>query len=132
MKGIIRALFINSLILYLAYLIFPGIVYDGSLQTLAISGITLTILNRFVKPLLKLLLLPINLITLGVFRWFINVFTLFILTAIVAGYHVGTYQFSGFVYNGFIAPPIFFNQFFSFVIASSIISLLTNSLRWLL
>lgn len=132
MKGLLRALFINSLILYLAYLVFPGIVFDGSLKTLIISGFTLTILNRFVKPLLKLLLLPINLITLGVFRWFINVFTLFILTIIVSGYHVGTYQFMGLTNNGFIAPPIFFNQFFSFVIASSIISLLTNLLKWLL
>ena len=132
MQSLLRALFRNCLILYFAYLLYPGIIFDGHLYTLLMAGITLTILNRFIKPILKLLLLPINLITLGVFRWLINVITLFILSLVVSGYHLAAYQFVGFTYQGFVAPPLYLNLFFSFVVASTIITLLGNLIKWLL
>lgn len=132
MKTILKALFLNALVLYIATLVYPGLVYDQTLKTLVLAAVTFTILNRFVKPILKLLLLPINLITLGIFRWVVNVSSLFILTTLINGYSVNPYQFPGLVYQGFIAPPLYFNLLFSFILASFTISLINAAMRWLL
>jgi putative membrane protein len=132
MKALLRSLFINVLVLYLAVLIFPGIIYNGQLETLLLASVTLTLLNNFVKPIIKLLLLPINLITLNLFAWVANVLMLFLVTSIVKGYQVVGFHFSGFIWQGFIIPAMDISQLFSFILASVLISIVVALIRWLL
>lgn len=132
MKTILRAVFVNLIVLYLAVLIYPGLVYDGTFKTLLLATIALTLLNRIVKPLIKLLLLPINLLTLGIFGWVAHVATLFILTRIVSGFSVIGFFFAGFNYNGFVAPPFNVSILASYILASVVISLVSGVVAWLL
>lgn len=132
MKSILRALFLNATVLFLASRIYPGLVYDGSFRTLLLAAIALTILNRFIKPVLKLLLLPINLITLGLFGWVAQVLTLFILTRLVPGFRVIPFFFPGWESNGFVVPSMHINLFISFILASITLSILSQALGWLL
>lgn len=132
MKTILRALFINATILFLASRIYPGLVFDGQLKTLLLAAIALTILNRFIKPVIKLLLLPINLITLGLFGWVAQVLTLFILTRLVSGFAVVGFYFAGWTSNGFVVPAMTISTFISYVLASITLSLLSQVLGWLL
>ena len=64
-------------------LIFPGFKVDGGLKSFVIGAVVLAAINILVKPIVKLLLLPINLLTLGMFRWVSNTVSLFILTVLV-------------------------------------------------
>lgn len=132
MKTILRALFINATILFLASRIYPGLLYDGQFKTLLLAAIALTVLNRFIKPVIKLLLLPINLITLGLFGWVAQVLTLFILTRLVSGFAVVGFYFVGWTSNGFVVPAMNISPFISYVLASITLSLLTQILGWLL
>lgn len=87
MKSILHALVNAVLSIALLAWIFPAVSYlDYS--TLVIAGVVLGLLQLFVRPVLKLLLLPINIITLGIFSWLINVFILWLATVIVPGFEI--------------------------------------------
>ena len=73
-----RTVSINLLGIYLASQILNGvIVYVGGVSTLLMAALVIAAVNLFVRPVINLLLLPINLVTLGMFRWVSNLVTLF-------------------------------------------------------
>jgi putative membrane protein len=64
-------------------------------QTLIAAAIVLTSINLFIKPIIKLIMLPINILTLGIFTLFINAFLLK-MVQIVKGFYIKDF-FSAFV-----------------------------------
>lgn len=132
MKKSLRTIIINLAALNTAIVIVPGLSNTGGLKTLIISTIILSFINIFVKPIISLLLLPINLITLGTFKWLINVFVLIILTAIVSNLQVKPFTFSGLNYQGFIIPEMTISIFFTLILASATISLINILLFWII
>lgn len=83
---IIRWLIITMAIL-LSSMLIPGIRVD-SLSTVFIAAGLLGIINIFIKPVLIILTLPLNIITLGLFSFFINAFLLKLVTYFVSGFQV--------------------------------------------
>lgn len=64
-------LILFAIAVYLAAMFVPGIEIAG-VKGAIITSIVLGLLNTFVKPLVKLLTLPVNLLTLGLFSLVIN------------------------------------------------------------
>ena len=58
--------------LWLATLFVPGVEFLGSWKTLVLAGIILGLINFFIKPILKLITLPLRIVTLGLFTFIIN------------------------------------------------------------
>ncbi|MEO8581701.1 MAG: phage holin family protein [Patescibacteria group bacterium] len=56
--------------------------------SLIIAGIVLSLLQMILRPILKIMFLPINIVTLGLFSWVINVFILWLATQIVPGFAI--------------------------------------------
>jgi putative membrane protein len=73
-------------ILITAYLI-PGIKLTGYVAALA-TAVVLGLINTFIKPVLLLLTLPLNILTLGLFTLVINALLIMLTSAIVPGFHV--------------------------------------------
>ncbi len=95
MKSIISSIINAILSIALLWWIFPSVsITDWS--TLVVAGLVLAVLQMFVRPILKLLFLPINIITLGIFSWIINVFILWLATQIVPGFEIEPMIFLGF------------------------------------
>lgn len=132
MKTILRAIFINLATLYIVTLFFPGLSIENKTITFLSAAVVWTLLNKVIKPIIKLLLLPINLITLGLFSWVINVFTLYLLGNLIDGVKINAFVFNGFSYQGFNIPQISFNIFLSYVLTSITLSLVHSGLTWLL
>ena len=88
---ITRWLIITVAILFSSVLI-PGIRVD-SLSTAVIAAGVLGLINIFIKPLIIILTLPLNILTLGLFSFIINAFLLKIVAYFVTGFEV----------NGFLA-----------------------------
>jgi len=65
----------------------PGIWVDG-FGPLLIAALVLGILNALLRPLLLILTLPINLLTLGLFTFIINGAMLKLTASMVGGFHV--------------------------------------------
>jgi putative membrane protein len=68
--------------------IFSGISVGGSAGTLILAALVFGILATFVKPLLKLLTLPLAIVTLGVAWFFVAMFILWLTDAIVGGFRI--------------------------------------------
>jgi putative membrane protein len=131
MKSLLRSIIINLAALQSAVLLIPGITNAGGVKTLVWAIVVLAIMNLLVRPIISLLLLPINLLTLGAFRWLINVAVLFLLTLIVTELKVKGFTFNGFEYHGFIIPTIQISKFWTLVLASATISVTNSFLFWL-
>jgi putative membrane protein len=86
MKFIFR-LIINALFLLIAPLIFSGVAISGFWAAL-ITALILGIINAVIRPLLILLTLPINILTLGLFTLVINGLLVLLVSTIVKGFYV--------------------------------------------
>lgn len=131
MKTLLRYLLINLTSLWVTTQIIPGLKYSGGFKTLFIGAVVFAIINIFLVPLLKVLLLPLNLFTLGLFAWLTNVLALYALTALVAGFRLVPYHFPGANFNGLIIPPADLSAFWVAVVASLSIGVITHILQWL-
>ncbi len=70
MKVLIKFL-LFAVAVYLAAYFVPGIEITGIKETVVVS-VVLGLLNTFVKPFVKMLTFPVNLLTLGLFTVVIN------------------------------------------------------------
>lgn len=131
MKKLLRYFLINTVSLLAATHYVPGLLYSGGVRTLVIGGFAFTVINFLLVPMLKILFLPLNLLTLGLFSWLINVLALYALTTVVSGFYLVPYTFEGFVYNGFSIPAVDLNTFMVAVVASFVIGFVTHFLQWL-
>ncbi len=131
MKSLLRNIFINYLIIFLADLIYPGFTVIQNFKTLLTAAIIWLLLNKIVKPVIKLLLLPINLITLNLFSWLVGFLTLFLLQVFADGVKIQSYTFPGLSANGFSLPSFHLNIFFSYLVTSILLNTLHTSIVWL-
>lgn len=83
-------LLINALAFYITSYIIPGMVIDGW-QTLLVIAVVWGVLTVFIKPILLILTLPINIMTLGLFTFVINAILLLIMSSIVPDFHLASF-----------------------------------------
>ena len=69
-----------------AYLL-PGVSLSGFVPAL-VTALVLGLVNAFIKPLLLLLTLPINILTLGLFTLVINALLIMLVSKLVSGFQV--------------------------------------------
>jgi len=68
----------NAFGIWLAQKVIPGITFSGDMVHLLLVGALMGVINALAKPILKLLTLPLILLTLGLFSIIINMFLLFV------------------------------------------------------
>lgn len=86
MDIIISWVIFSLAIMVTAYLL-PGVAVSGFVAALT-TAVILGLINAFIRPLLILLTLPINILTLGLFTLVINALLILLATAIVPGFKV--------------------------------------------
>ena len=131
MKHLIRNYLINLTAIMATTQIMPGLAYSGGFKTLMIAAFALMLVNLAVVPLLKIVFLPLNLLTLGIFAWVINVVALYVLTTIIPDLRLVPFDFNGFDWNGFIIPGFAFNVLQVAVISSLLLGFISHFLQWL-
>ncbi len=131
MKKLLRSYLINLGTLWGATQLIPGLYYEGGFKTLAIGAAGIMLVNFFVVPLLKILFLPFNLITLGLFSWVINALAIYFLITIIPQFKVMSYQFPGLSMGSLSIPGANLNTLMVAVLASLLISVISNLAKWL-
>lgn len=96
MKILIHWLVSGLVILVVAYIL-PGVVVSGFLAALA-AALLLGLINAFIRPVLLLLTLPINVLTLGFFTLVINTLMVLLAASLVPGFEVAGF-WSAFVFG---------------------------------
>jgi len=79
---------VDAAALAIAAWIFSGITVGGSAGTLIFAALVYGLLATFIKPVLKLLTLPLAIITLGIAWFFVAMFILWLTDLIVGGLHI--------------------------------------------
>lgn len=86
--GILIRLLINALaVLITAYILQTGVSIN-SFWDAVIVAVVLGIINAFIKPVVTILTLPINLLTLGIFSFIMNGLFVLLVSRIVPGFEV--------------------------------------------
>jgi putative membrane protein len=89
-KFLLRLLVLAVTVFLISYL-FPGLIEVDNFVTALIVALVLAIINAFVRPVVLILTLPLNLLTLGLFTFVINAFMLIMTSAIVPGFRVHSF-----------------------------------------
>jgi putative membrane protein len=132
MRSFLRDGLLHTFSLYITAAFYPGLVIPAVFSSLLWVGFIFTLINYFVKPIIKLFLLPLNLLTLGLFRWVANVVILLILTQINQSVRIVAFTTAAFTYSGFAVPPLTLTLIFAYILASLILSLVYNLLDTIL
>ena len=85
--GFLLRVLVNILAIVVAAHLVSGIRVDSVLSAVA-AGLLLGVVNAVVRPVLLVLTLPITLVTLGLFLLVLNGLCLWLVAAVVKGFHV--------------------------------------------
>ncbi len=99
-----------ALIIMFAGWIIPGIEIDNFTAAM-IAAVVIALINTFIKPVLILLTLPINILTLGIFTLVINALL--------------------FMFAAYLVPGIEISGFWSALFGSLLISIFSIGLAWI-
>jgi putative membrane protein len=80
-------LLLSGLAVFVSGRLIPGVMVD-SFGTSIVVAIILSIVNAIIKPILVILTLPINIVTLGLFSVVINAVMILLVDAMVSGFSV--------------------------------------------
>lgn len=126
MKSLIQKVVINLIAIFIASQLISGISWGNNIKTLILAAVVLSLANAFLRPILKLFFLPINIITLGLFGWLVNVLIIYLTTLIVPGFDVIPFTFN------LGSTSFVLNQFFAYVFVSFFLNLITTVTSWLI
>jgi putative membrane protein len=131
MKKYARLLVISLISFLVVAYYYPGFSYSADTIVLFLAAGIFALLNIFVKPILKLLSLPFNLLTFGFFSFLVNVIVLYGVSYAIPKFKIISFHFSGYTYSGFSIPSYDFNQLLSALLASLIIGISASVLHWI-
>ena len=87
MRGLVIRWLVSATALYLTSLIVRGIDIQG-VTALLFAAITIGVLNALVRPVILILTLPLNILTLGLFTLVVNAGMLWMAARVVVGFNV--------------------------------------------
>ena len=95
---------VNALAIFIVVHIVKGIEVS-SMSVILVIALVLGIINAFLRPLILLITLPINILTLGVFTFFINGALFYFVSKIVKGFMITDFwtAFWGYIFFSIIS-----------------------------
>ncbi|MGY6562668.1 MAG: phage holin family protein [Luteibaculaceae bacterium] len=90
MLKIIGRISLQTIVVFVAAYILPGIKVDSFLTALVVA-VVLSLLNSFVKPFIILLTIPITILTLGLFLLVINALMAGLASYLVDGFYIDSF-----------------------------------------
>jgi uncharacterized membrane protein YvlD (DUF360 family) len=106
--------------------------FEHGFKSLLLAGIGMTLVSIFAKPVITILLLPINLITFGFFRWIASGFVLYIVTLLVKDFKINKFIFGGLANKWIVIPPVHFEGLLAFIGFAFLVSVISSFIYWLI
>jgi putative membrane protein len=132
MKRFLRHYVLDTFSLWVISNIANGLVFERGLYTLMITGIALTGVFFFAKPVINLLLLPLNLVTFGLFRWVSSAVVLYLVTLIIKDFKIVAFSFAGLSSKWIDIPSFNLTGVLAYIAFSFLLSFITSFLYWLM
>jgi len=87
MRGFVVRWVINAIALVITAMIISGMDFNGILAPF-VAALVIGVLNAIVRPILIVITLPINILTLGLFTFVVNAVMIQITASVVSGFQV--------------------------------------------
>lgn len=132
MKKVIRIIAIQTVGLFVASTIASGLSFQDQFEGLLITGVALGVATMLVKPILNILLLPLTLATLGLFKFLSNAITLYIVDIGLTQFSVNAFEFPGLTSKYLDLPPVKLSPgVLSYIGFALVISVVSGVINWL-
>jgi putative membrane protein len=73
---------INAVALYVAVVLVPGLDFRGEWWKFVLVAVAFSLVNTYLRPILRIVTLPISILTLGIFLLIINAFMILLVGAV--------------------------------------------------
>ena len=130
MKRILKHYTIDTFSLWVISQLAEGLYFEKGILTLLLAGVGVTVVSIIAKPVINLLLLPINLITYGLFRWVSSAIIIYLVSLVVHEFKVINFHFSGFSSQWLDVPQMNFEGIIAFIAFSFLLSIITSFIYW--
>lgn len=117
LKSLLRTFLVNLAAFWVLSHLTPVMMIDNY-QSLILLGGGLTLVNVLVRPVLKLITLPLNVLTLGLFSGFLTLAILYFVIRITPGVSVAELVIPSFSRSGFAIPEIHISRLAALVVIS--------------
>lgn len=118
MKKILRYILLFIFVLIAHQYFWQNLTFNFQLDTLLKVAAILTVFELILKPIIKIIALPINLLTLGIFRLVIDTLGLYLCTFLLDSFILGPIYKPSSVIFGFTILTINLTGFFSYLATS--------------
>lgn len=132
MKKLLRMIFFSLISIFVISLLVKGFEIKSDIYSYFVAAVFLSIVYYLIAPIIKLVLLPLNILTLGlasffayllIFNFVINQFSLLI---------IKPWHFDGISLFGIVIPPLDFNYWMTLILVVVLYSTLINLFESLL
>lgn len=132
MKYLLKRYLIIAIAVYLVTQIIGGFFIENSWKGFFYSALILTILMYIAKPIVDLFLLPINLLSLNLASWLMNILTIYIWTLLATDITISSWQFEGFKFSLFSLSPFYFLRWQMIILVGIVLTIVIQVLNWVL
>lgn len=131
MKKILTHYVTDTFTLWVITQIAQGANFANGLNTLLLAGIGITLTSILARPIINVLLIPLNLVTFGLFSWVGNAVALYIVTLVVPGFSIVGFHSPAYSNAWFDIPAVNFGPgAMAFIGFSFLLALLSSIIRW--
>lgn len=106
MRSLLKKYFTTTVSIYCLTQIIPSVTFNRGWPGLLTASFILGILLYIARPIVNLIMLPINLLTLNLSSWIINILIFYIWTILTPDVNIAPWRSSGFSFG-----PIMISEF---------------------
>lgn len=127
-KKIFGSLLINTFSFHFASLIVTSFTVFSDFKTFAFIIIAFTLIHLLIKPIINLVLTPLNFLTLGLVSFVVDILIFYLLTNFVGGLQLGLWSSPRIDFGDILIVSRSFGQLETTIIVASIVSLTRSTL----
>lgn len=132
MKKIIRMIVFSGAALFITTLWDKGFTLNYDKIPFLLTIIAVALLYYIIRPLSKIVLLPLNIITFGLISLVVYSFLFYIVASQFSMIHVRAWTFPGVSFAGIIVPKLAISYMVNIVLSSMSVSFIINMLEKLI
>lgn len=106
--------------------------FGHQVETIIKVSFILTIFELFLKPILKILLLPINFLTLGLIRLVINTLGFYLAVFLLGDFSVSDISLPSQLFYGLTIPALNFSNFWAYLINTASTNIIVSFFKFIL
>jgi putative membrane protein len=92
LRRLLYAWIVNVAAIWIASIFIDGVDYAEDYWILIVTGLVFSLVNLLIKPIVKLLALPLVIVTFGIVLFFVNLLMLYITAWIVPGFELNSFM----------------------------------------